>query len=100
MYKNYIILKLNKGLHMHVLVNSQELVEIKNLQEEILKKLSLQMNNNTDELISLETAEKLTGLEYQKLRQMFLDGELIGKRFGRAIRVSKFDLLRCTKESI
>ncbi len=93
---------IKKGLRMHVLVNSQELAEIKNLQEEILKKLSLQTNNNnnTDELISLETAEKLTGLEYQKLRQMFLDGELTGKRFGRAIRVSKLELLRCTKESI
>jgi len=83
---------------MQVLLDSKELIEIKKLQEEILKRLSHQSNNDTDELISLETAQKLTGLEYQKLRQMFLNGELAGKRFGRAIRISKSDLLKCTKE--
>jgi len=84
---------------MKILVDNKELIEIKNLQEEILKRLSLQSNHDTDELISLETAEKLTELEYQKLRQMFLSGELVGKRFGRSIRISKSDLLKCKKEA-
>ncbi|WP_152184554.1 hypothetical protein [Sulfurimonas indica] len=74
-------------------MKTNELEEIKKIQNEILKILSIR--NNNDELISLEEAEKLTGIEYQKLRQMFLNGELIGKRFGRAIRISKSNLLKC-----
>ena len=84
---------------MQILLDSEELKEIKILQEEILKILSLITSQKTDELISLETAEKLTGLEYQKLRQMFLAGELAGKRFGRSIRISKSDLLKCKKKA-
>lgn len=81
---------------MHILVDTQELLEIKKLQLEILNKLSYPVQN--DELISLDEAELLTGIEYQKLRMMFLDNELPGKRFGRAIRLSKTHLLNCGKE--
>jgi len=83
---------------MQILLLSKELEEIKKLLEELLRRLPHISNYHTDELISLEMAEKLTGLEYQKLRQMFLNGELVGKRFGRSIRISKFDLLKCKKE--
>ncbi len=81
---------------MQILVDTQELLEIKSLQIEILNKLSRHTQN--DELISLDKAGAITGMEYQTLRQMFLDGKLSGKRFGRAIRLSKTNLLSCNKK--
>jgi len=82
---------------MQVLLDSKELTEIKNLQEEILQKLSMQVNS--DKLVTLEQAEILTEMEKQTLRKMFLDGKIEGKRFGRAIRLSKTHLLKCQKKA-
>ncbi|WP_434637357.1 helix-turn-helix domain-containing protein [Sulfurimonas sp. NW7] len=58
----------------------------------------LNQKTNSEELITIEEAAKLSKMEYQKLRQMFLNGEIPGKRFGRAIRISKSALLKCREE--
>jgi len=78
-------------------IEYDEIVQINKKLEQIIDFMN--RVTNLEELISLEVAEKLTGMEYQKLRQMFLDGKLKGKRFGRAIRLSKTHLLECQKEA-
>lgn len=81
---------------MHIILDRDELNKINKKLEHIVNFLN--KSTELEELISLESAEKLTEMEYQKLRQMFLDGKLKGKRFGRAIRLSKTHLLECKKE--
>jgi hypothetical protein len=76
------------------LVEQKEIQEIKTLQNEILRIL-MQLKVQDEELISIERAEELTNMEYQKLRTMFLNGEITGKRFGKKIRLSKSELLKC-----
>lgn len=76
---------------MQILVDREALEEIMAIQREILNRLA----PDIDELVSLNEAERLTGIEYQKLREMFLNGQLLGKRFGRKIRISKTSLLNC-----
>lgn len=77
-----------------MIMDSKEIEEIKLIQKEILRILMRQKTED-EELISIERAEELTNMEYQKLRTMFLNGEITGKRFGKKIRLSKNELLKC-----
>ena len=82
---------------MNVVIDSDELNKIHQLLELIMDLLI--KATEFEKLVSLETAEKLTEMEKQTLRKMFLDGKIEGKRFGRAIRLSKTHLLECKKEA-
>ena len=81
---------------MQIIVNNKEIEEIKAMQQEILSRLG--QSKQEDELISLGAAESIVNVEQQKLRQMFLSGELPGKRFGKAIRISRSALLNVNKD--
>lgn len=81
----------------YVMIEKEELEKMHKTQIEILAKID-KRGSNGDKLVSLEEAEKITGVEYQKLRQMYLAGEIAGKRFGRAIRLNKAALLDCGRE--
>lgn len=81
---------------MQIIVDKKEIEEIKAMQQEILSRLG--QSKQEDELISLQAAEKLVNLEQQKLRQMFQTGEIPGKRFGKAIRISRSALLNINKD--
>ena len=82
---------------MYVLIETQAIEEIKAIQQEILSKLGSGREEEEDDLITVKTASKLTKMDQQTIYSMFHKGKITGRRFGKAIRVSKKALLNINK---
>ena len=82
---------------MYVLIETQAIEEIKAIQQEILSKLG-SGREEEDDLITVEKASKSTGMNKQTIYKMFKTGKLPGRRFGKAIRISRSALLNINKD--